>query len=747
MTSELVIVRGRGGALRVHPALRSGDLVLDADPARPSAWGGCRLWLGALTEALGWPAVVAALEAQRGELAVVLGGLGSGRPCEGARLPTFLSHNGLLSEGLFRAWLGVWASIGRGPFATIVVPEIGRLDHESLVLLRLLVASTPAEARPRLIFGHDPSARPDELHARRGFDLNETELALLEAMPGCSIASIEAPDEPDTSAGESGVRADGPGVCEGGRRASTPCPVDDELEARAFRSLEAGAGVDAALVLRALRAAFDARGFGAALALALALLEGGLSLSDGERAEAHTLAALSAYNRHVESAGNVELAAFLLEHFGAALALEREPARRAHLLQRLAMARSRRLGDFDEALTLCDRAIEASCDAGIAPAAAALCEGWSRNGRAYVLHRLGRRAEAYVEMRLAYDRVCAPASDDGAPRGEIEASTVVFLDNLAELAEASGDVDAALGWQGRLADAERAREGGALLASHRMLRLLARRPGRLREALGGACAAYAEATRLRDAVHAERYAAAAADLSYRAGELDEALAWHERSLALRRLVAVEASEVEALRAAGVAALRGGQLARARALLGEALSRTSLPAVQADLAGWLGIEAARSGAPADAEALVDEAIEAALRSGQAGALVRAGRHAASACEALGRDDDRREALERALEVARARLVETPSSELFGTLADRGAPGPELVEALSLAPAALADAEAWWALPALVRATFARARAGELPEAARPVALALAEAAGQRAGEEGREANELAVLLGA
>jgi hypothetical protein len=89
-------------------------------------------------------------------------------------------------------------------------------------------------------------------------------------------------------------------------------------------------------------------------------------------------------------------------------------------------------------------------------------------------------------------------------------------------------------------------------------------------------------------------------------------------------------------------------------------------------------------------------------------VRVARYAGEASWIFGRTDDARAAFGQALEIAQA-FAESPvpaadrMSVLVGLhLADGDRSGAALRQALSLVPAALEDAEAWWDLPRLAEA---------------------------------------------
>jgi tetratricopeptide (TPR) repeat protein len=751
------VIRGPLEEVRRHPALAPApgetDILLDLDADFVVPWAAARRWLAILRERLGDGAVERAVAPRRALLSLVLRRLEPAlTPDERALREThrapdlgFLSHLGAMYRPIIEAWAGALGDLLAGRAATLRVPDLAALDQESVVLLREMLRRRAADRPLDLVFGHDPAAGPKEPIWRRSLLAVETQVALFEMLPETVVERIVAPPSLGNGAAER------PGARPPAARRLDP--LDDGLEREARDALDACAGTPGPevsdLVLRAVRAAFGAYGFTAAMRLGVDLCARAPALAAADRAEVHTLIALSGYARQVSSRGDPGLADLLEEHFGAALAAEADPARRIHLLVRLCINHGRRKGELDAALGYAERAAaELRALAGrIAPGQAAFLEAGARNGRGYVLARLGRHAEAEAECEEAYRLLCLAPSLEGAPAGEILHSRVIVLDNLAQVGEYSGDRARAARWQRLLEEREAERPGVMKLAPRRWV-ALHRAEGEVEAAIAAAERGLAEARlHLNPRLEGE-YAAELGDLLYRRGDAPAALEAFAAALALGRRTSEPDDLYPIELGAALAAGRAGRHDEALAGLRRALEnpRCAGSAAQAELFGARAVLLARRGDREGAEREGNAAIERAVESGERDTLVRVARAAGEACALLGRREEARAAFERALEIARGGVggePRPPAADLLGILLGLKDGGREddalLLEAIALVPAALDDADAWWDLARLLPGAIALAERGRLADpalaaAARRLARAAAQRPDGRAGAE-------------
>jgi hypothetical protein len=694
------IVHGSLAAVRRHPAFAppSPSIQLEPDSAFPLPWGGARLLLARLRLLLGDAAVTDAVRPHRAFLSLVLRGLDPSLTEDERALARtsaaqplgFLSHNGMVAAPLVTAWARTVEPLVAGQGMTIVIPNAAVMDPESMTLVRAMRRLLIDERCPRFVIGHDPAAGSTEVLWRRNFEVVQGQLALLEALPDTTVEVLTEPaqDEGMTSASEFSLD-----------------PLDDDLERRSWIALQAG---DVTLVLPAMRAAFACFGFTTVLKLGLAVAERQIPLARAETAELHTLIALAAYNRQVQTAGNPELAELLEKHFVAALEAEDDPARRSHLHYRLCINSGRRKGDLETGLDFADTAIAEARTAAIAPGLAAFLEAWARNGRAYVLARQKRLADATADCEAGVALLTRAQDEPGAPRSEVAPSQVVLMDNLARLAVLAGDRERAKEWQRRLekVDVPAAAWSGA----HRWSSLL-RADQDLLGAIERAQVALLEARRSLDPLVEDAFAADLGDLCYRVGDAEAAAEHYAASLVIRRRVAPKDAILRTEISLALAAARAGKGDQASLALGRAMESelAKAPAARAELLATRAVFEARQGDGTAAETSANEAIAQAVERGERDTLLRVARWVGEACLALHRPDDARAAFLQGMDIAGAADGEgeappPPPADLFSVLLGLRACGdarPELVlHALSLATQALGDPDAWWDLPRLL-----------------------------------------------
>lgn len=680
---RLIVLRGPTPALRARPELtpRAEDLLLT--PAGELPWEGVRRLVAALA-AIDRERVAEALAPHRVAASLVLRGLvaalspaeRAARAALAAQAPGFMAHNGYVSYPLRIAFVRALAPLLAGRRVLVLGAE--SLDlHSAAVLLRL-VAERPECA---LVLALDPGRIADHALWRRDA---LSVIALCQDQAAAEDAALV-----DVSPGPSG---------EGtpfGPRPFAPAPWDDDLDARALADPD-GPAPEHARTLAALEGSWACYGFHTCLRLGLALLARAPGLAPERRRRVHLLVALAAYNRQVSSKGeepgaDEELAALIERHLRAALDGEEDPSARSHIFYRLALNAGRRRGDLAHALALADEAV-AAAERGDAPFFAA----WARNGRAYVLGRLGDLRGAIAEV-LAADALAARPIP-GPLAGEQAATRLVLADNLAALHTWAGAPDEALRWQAEFAD-RAARLAGPVSPSPRWVELHCSR-GDL-----AAAAAVAEAgVRAADALmwppEVELFTAWLGELRYRQGDAAGARAAFERARVLAGRLHADHRDLPTRIAALLAALRSGALADAEAELAEVLQLRP----DAELLALAGVCAARRGERERATIRINDAIAAALEGGVRDELLRVAAAAGEACLALGDRDEARAAFAQALALADDPPAQP--ADLVAAIAGASAAGDAnaaLVErALGVLDAALAESETWWQLDRLARA---------------------------------------------
>ncbi len=665
----------------------AGDSAAVFVPPRPSGrppvpWAGARALVATLRERLGDAAVDAALAPRRGPLSLVLRKLPLSEEERDerdrcslgvlGRLPNMIPNGRVLTE----AWADVLAPLLHG--AVLVVPALQRLDGETVGVLRALLARGHGEIR--LAFAYDP----DDVSGDDAAALDAERVAW-EASQLAALAS-EAPRLPRAT----------------DARLATD-PYDDGLELAAWAALDEPGGPERAA--GAARAAFSSYGFPAAWALARAALERAPDHPDA--AELHAIAGLALYAAtwHVANEIEVERALALGDHLERALALEADPAQRAHLLYRLSVVASRYRGDHEEAKRLADDAVRATDHPAIPPGTAAFLSAWARNGRALARFRLGDLDGAAADCGAALDALARAEALGDVPTVEVDVARFVVADNLARLAYGAGARAEARRWQRFCAEAD------ARIPSSRAPATIWSLQRTIGNNLEGAVRHFeARLARARASLAPtdEAYMShLLGDCAYRLGRAAEALAHFGVATRLwRRLGADPADLLQGKLNCAISAFRAGRLgesrARFEALLTEELFEGD---ARADLLGALAWLAGEAGAEAESAARLDEA-RAVAESDEVRA--RLDRAEAEAAIARGRLEVATGCLERGLASAAA----SPAEDRLGLLAGLLALGREehLEEALRLVPDALADPNAWWDVPRVAAAASRAASAG-------------------------------------
>jgi hypothetical protein len=532
------------------------------------------------------------------------------------RLPSFMSHSPALRLEVHRAWVRLLESRIDRP---IVIFDAPMVDTASWSVFRSLAVRGAA-----VLYVEQETPRPDDLHGSRTHDRGHTAVSLAFAALGRG-----APVAPPIVA--------------------PPIPAQ-ELEGRP---------VEAQRWFEMLTHCFDQQGFRAVLQLAEHLDRFAHELEPEQLACAHTLIGLSAYARHVETHGSAAIGEFMAEHFLRALELEQDRPRHAALLQRMSMVEARRRGDLTRAREWAELAIaEAEACSG---AAAGYTAAWSRNAHAFMLARMGELGRAREQMEAAFARLVALAPDSPElPPGEHALAELAFIDNRIELALLGNDRAAALALQELLGERERALTGHDDLASVRRIDLLARDPARVDE-----CAALASARAIRfrevgDPINELHCVARAAELAERRTSASEAIAAHDRALALRRELASPAACARTELRMALLRWRSGLVAEARGELEQLIELAVDPPTAAEALAVLARITIEIDTRTAAEQIADRAIEAATELGDSRTVLRVALWLIELCEVLG---DRENAEQLAAE-ARRILDEYPDTITLG-----------------------------------------------------------------------------------
>lgn len=580
------------------------------------------------------------------------------------------------------------------------------LDAESLHVLRILAMELEPGPRPRVILGQcgpaapadagEPSTRGSLLafarvEARRA-------LGVLAALPCTACHEGNAAPSAEFAGGDGG-----PEILD---------PLDDGSELRAWDALAGrAAGIASenmyAHALAGLRAAFGCFGFTAALPIAHAMLETWPEPDDA--AEIHALLALSAhYIEPLPEPGSL-IDDLTVSHLSAALERERELRRRVALGYRLAIHHGRVRGDATQALAVADAAIEELARGSAAPAERALLELWSRNARAYALHRLGRRPEAAADCEAALTLSRSPHRE--APFGMLfDVARWHLLTNLARVAFLRADGAAAHAW---MAEWE---------ACDRSIPEPSRPPYTMVPLDYIGTGLEATAARLANhAAHARRAwqpvteAALVEALGHaliRLGRASEACAAYARAKQLFELLGASGEAVL------IATINGALSAQRAGLLDEAADAFAMllehplceaPETHAELEASLAALAALRGERTEAERRMARALALVDGCGAQESLATVLRVCGEARLALRDPAGARATLERARAVCGDGEAEVSAAELLAVhvgLLEARADGAEasLADALRIVPGALHDVNGWWSVPPLLVAAL-------------------------------------------
>jgi tetratricopeptide (TPR) repeat protein len=690
----------------------NGAFVWAVEPALAPPWRALRGMLAQAREVVGQELTMRAMRPHAGLLSLCLRGLDAELASSARRVRDkagglrVATVPGVVSRprALTRAFAETVVALLNGRCHVIAIPDARRLDLESLRAIRPLLARAQGRAGIEVQIGYDPM-RPqpsDPLDALR-HALVEREMQRIEAMSITTVATATK-RESDAASPES----------------ASMHPLDDDLEGRALRALAAGERPDAEMLLAALRVAFDAYGFEAALRLGRVLAE--RAVDEETRREAIALAALSCHNLAPLARGTDWPVAFMRDHFTAALEGERDERRRSHWLYRLGMLEARACGRTAAALVLGGGAVAAAIAARDGHA-----EAWARNGRAYALMRARQLEQA---ARDCEDGLAALARDTTAPEPCVAVTRVLLANNRAKLAGAMGDGEALCHWR----DVTQ-RHLAVIPADERPSHVWLAPPedlADLRPTLQHHRACLEQA---RADLDPEAEAVALHHLAlceYRLGEAARAADGFRRALELFRVIGADPGDIatEELNLS-VSAFRAGDFDGAErgfaALQNNELF--SAPGSQAELLGARAmIAAARCDGAEHALEHAREALALAEAADDPDALGRVLRSIGEALLALGKRSDAAAPLERALALADAH--DATAEDLLGVLVawlEAGSPDAQVAgRALALVPRALSDPNAWWELPRLLRALASLVESRSLdrgdPHLARAIAAA-------------------------
>lgn len=695
-------MRGPRWALALRAEFVPPAIVLGSFGDFPRPWALLRALFAELAARHDSAAVERAIAPHRGPLSLVFGGLEPlldpderiARKNAAAVSLGFLSHNFAIFADVFGAFQGALSALIDAETPTMSILDALDADAPSLTLLRGLVRDLGDRA-PRVVFGEVTDLPPlahlwERSRVRAAIHL--TQLAML---PDTNVVEVSIPDKLPPAVEHS--------------KPAAQVPWDDEKDLRAYALLRAG-NIDRAgsvQVLDAMRSSFEAFGFDTTLRLGLDLIDASPELENDELAELHTLVGLSAYNRQVRGEGDLVLADLLGRHFAAALSYETDVIKRSHLLYRLAINEGRRKGQLEESLAIANDSVAVLSDA---PAGArelsAYVEAWARNGRAYVLARLGRMSEAIADCERAFELAKAAMGGPLVPQREAMVTPIVLADNMAELWMRAGNLEEARHWQAKFAELEQAVFGQVGLSFRRLMDI-ERKAGRLAKAQEAA-EGLVTFSRLEASVADEDlYLSELGELRYRRGDASGAMQCFRDALAYRRRIAPPEDIRATLMALGLACLRAERVGEADASFAEAATMTAEDegALRAQIDAYRAFCAALVKDEGLADERVNAAVDLAVSSGERDTLLRVARLAGEVCLVLGRHEAAMQAFSQALEIASGDDDGPPSPAedlvvVHMALARLTRDMNHVDMALSELPRALEDAEAWWILPELI-----------------------------------------------
>ena len=561
-----------------------------------------------------------------------------------ARPGAHLTHNWYLQTPLFTAWAKLLLALTKQAKPTLFLPNSDGIDAASLAALRTLYRSF-GDSAPDLVLGHATDRRTVVLdndgllwendNNRRDRSLSlfymDTDVRVVpvtEARPG---KTSEPPD------------------------AQRTCHEENHAEVLAERLLEAGPldPPNRTRVVAAVEGAFRGFSFTRALVLGRALLDNG-QLSGREAATVHGIIGLTAHNRQFSSKGNLPLADYLIHHFETALNHETRPAMRCALCYRLAVAYGRRKKELAPARKWAEQGLLEAATPGLAPSQAHYQRAWLHNIVAYLASQSRNLEESVAICETAYAQITGLETDPSPEQGitgawarDFAKSASVLSANLVMLTTMQQDQQAYGKWVAR-AGSHAAGRPGMDKTETSLWMTFHRDSLNLVEALVWAERGIAYARTHREPYIAFTFHVDAADLTYRLGRLDEATAHLEDAARLRTLLGKPAGLVIPLRMVVRTCLRRGEFERIHAMLEPQLERGDVQAgILAEWAATLGLSAALQDRAEDAERWCERAIDTAVAHGDRGAMLRVALLAATACEALDRPEQAREAYEQAL----------------------------------------------------------------------------------------------------
>ena len=467
------------------------------------------------------------------------------------------------------------------------------------------------------------------------------------------------------------------------------------------------------LALRGVRRACECFGFAEALELAEALRT--RALHPEQSAELHYLAGLAA----ARAGSSPELAQLSKNTICARRSLSTwEPMQRATVLYHLSSVSPGR--------DLADRMLETARSGDLAASQALHFAIAAQHARSLASYGEDRPGEAATECQSALDLLAS--GKRGLDLTDIEQALVSWnlLSDHIRFAFESGDTEGAI-----RSHQLRSRCEAVIPASR--LPQIDWLPAQLFDADPEAAAVYC--TQRKADARAALQPDAEAFWSYLAGELyyrigDAGLA-HENFGTAFELWAYMHHDAEDVLAAqlgcAVAALRANRPGEAESRFQSLRSHPLLAhaAGQAETLGALAMAAARRGDEESALHRISAALAQAAACPEPDVLVSVNRSAGEMYRILGRFDESRAAFEQALAAAVAcGCDEIAPSEIFCLLVGSPVDTARTLEALSLVPQALEDANAWWELPRLIPRVTKLAERGELSRHPRARDLAVA-----------------------
>lgn len=308
-----------------HPA---AIWVQQAPPSERRSWEGVRQVVAQARELLGDAAVDRVLAGDRAAAGLVLPEQPPRSRDEererfelAARVDRPPSHDARVARPFFDRWAAILAALFVEWEPLLVIPDLGGVDEETLLLLRAFYRRRP-EAFPAAFVAYEPVAH-DRPPDRRGIvwgtfqAIVQSLLSDLERHP--EVARVGAAEETEAGPEPPRVRPD----------------ADRLLLARLADHTTPLLPEEARLMVELVRRAFAGHAFEPALRWGLALLDRQPGLEPAAAAALHAIVGVAAYHRQCRCGGNEMLAETIERHLLSALEHETRPARRRALLDRL----------------------------------------------------------------------------------------------------------------------------------------------------------------------------------------------------------------------------------------------------------------------------------------------------------------------------------------------------------------------------------------------------------------------------